>query len=155
MFEKKIKKAKDDINEEIIASGQRIIAAIKENVPSKSKTNFETIVEINREQLGLLNLKDIRHLESMEEAEKRSYIGSAEAIYSSPVFKNELAILMQKQLEFSIQFSPNYEADLISRGSINGVSLVEERFKELHLYFMAQVPKPKGEEEDFDPNSVV
>lgn len=129
---------------------QKTMKTILEALPEKNeKTDFQKIVEINRNSLCLIDISKIKNLDEMSDSEKRQYLAQAEAIYSNPVFQNELAILMQGQLELAIQLAQNYEQDLIARGSINGIGVVEERFNELHLKHKSIIPDPQ-EEEDSD-----
>ena len=107
------------------------------------------LTELNRHQLGTIDLSDAVSVDKMSSSERRTYLEQAEMVFANPVFKKEIATLMQAQIEFVACSSADREQDLVGRGTINGLSLLSERFNELHSQFkdMTTPEKPLTEEE--------
>lgn len=113
----------------------------------RSKTTNEKLIEINRHCIGSINLTDIVNVDRLTPAERLDYLKGAEHIFKSPIFQNELKIMIQTQLEFIGWNSADFEQVLMGRGTLNGIDLLMERFSKLYEEYK-QATRP--EDKDFD-----
>ena len=103
------------------------------------KTGTKTIVDFNRHQIGSLDLSDLKDLSKMSEAERKTYIQLAESVWNNKAFQNEILFLIQKQLEFMGMEVDSYEKVLVSRGTINGIDLIRQRFETYHTQHLEAI----------------
>jgi hypothetical protein len=115
----------------------------------KTGTKKKTVVEFNRHQIGSISLTDIDYIDSLSVSDRRNYLQQAENIWTNPVFQNEIKTIIQKQLEFIGMESKDYNQILIGRGTINGVSLLQERLETLHSEYIQGI-KPPEKFDEFD-----
>lgn len=99
----------------------------------KIKPVSPTIVDLNRHQLGSIDLTDILDGDALLGEERKEYLRNAELLWVNPVFQHETKKIIRKQLEFIGIQAPDLEAILVGRGTINGVDLLRERVEKLHV----------------------
>lgn len=109
------------------------------------------LVDINRHQVGSIGLCDLMNEEAMDEPTRKEYLRNAEEVWRNPVFKKEITMLIRKQENFIACWAEDEKQVLVGRGTINGVSLIEERLRELHSEYEATKPVT----ESFDKHSVI
>ena len=114
----------------------------------KRSTKNEKLTENTRHVLGSINLSDMVDIGSLTPADKLNYLKEAEGVYQNEVFQNELKIMVQAQLEFIGLNAANYDEVIMGRGTMNGFSLMQERFSILHNEYRQAI---KPEDKDFDP----
>jgi hypothetical protein len=115
---------------------------------TKKKTFNEKITENTRHVLGSINLSDVVDINSFTPADKLNYLKVAEGVYQNEVFQNELKMMVQAQLEFIGLNAANYDEVIMGRGTMNGCTLMLERFSILHNEYRQAI---KPEDKDFDP----
>ncbi len=113
---------------------------------SKKKL-LETIVKINRHQIGSIDLADIIDVDALKPSDKKIYLQEAEVLWSNPVFQNETKKIIRLQLEFIGMNAEYFEQMLVGRGTINGCDLLRERIEKLHLEYKDST---QSTEEKFD-----
>lgn len=102
--------------------------------------------------MNLLNVLDLdEYLEKLTEQEKKDYEAEASMIYNNKVFRKELKYLFGQQALYVATQSDNWDRTLVGRGSVNGIALVEERFKTLDSRYKDRI-KPV---EEFDKHGLM
>ena len=91
------------------------------------------------------------YLEELTEAEKKDYEAEASMIANSKVFQREIKYLFGGQALYIATQSANWDQTLVGRGTINGIALVEERFKLLDSRHKESI-KPT---EEFDKHGLM
>jgi hypothetical protein len=110
------------------------------------KTFAQKSVELNRHQLGSINLNDRLVIHTLKGTARTNYIRSAELVFVNEAFKNEIKALIQAQLEFIANQASDFDQVLFGRGTINGLFILEEVFEKYHNEFIELTKQP----EDFD-----
>lgn len=112
----------------------------------------EELTKVNRHQLGIIDLSDATNLDIMSSSERKSYLEQAELIHANPIFKKEIATLLQEQIEFIASSCESWEQSLVGRGQISGISLLSERFEQLHSLYLDSIKKEEqmDGDEQFD-----
>lgn len=122
-----------------------LLAQAKENKDQKKSMNSD-LLDATRHALGSINLKDIEDADTLVGETELSYLGKASAIWTNPVFRNEIARIIRLQLEFTGMQASNFEQTIVGRGTINAADLIKSRFENLHTRYLDRT-KPK---ESFD-----
>jgi len=115
---------------------------------TKKKTFNEKATENTRHILGSIDLSNMLDINSFTPTDKLNYLKDAETIFQSVVFQNEMKTMIQAQLEFIGMNAANYDEVIMGRGTMNGFSLMQERFSILHNEYRQAI---KPEDRDFDP----
>ncbi len=104
-----------------------------------------------RQILKLKTFDDIYPSDLESGNEKRDYAAVASAIYLSRPFQDIIKQIQFEHMKTAALEASNMLEVSMSRGTINGADLVEERFRQLHLEHIATVPEPAKDEEQFNP----
>lgn len=115
---------------------------------TKKKTFNDKAAENTRHVLGSINLSDLVDVNLLTPTDKLNYLKEAEGMFQNTTFQNELKTMIQAQLEFIALNAANYEEVIMGRGTMNGLSLMLERFSTLHNEYKQAT---KLEDKDFDP----
>lgn len=83
----------------------------------------DSLVALNRHQLGSIDLQDFK---TRTEEEQEAYDAQVAAAF--PVLERDISEMIQAQLEFIGQEALSWEQTLVDRGTINGLSLLLERW---------------------------
>lgn len=102
------------------------VAALKR---VEQKTTSDA-VNLTRENLGLIRL-DEKYVVDLDKYDDDSYLRKAKDVLDNPMFSDEVKRIIFEQMHKIALDSPNWESNLIARGTINGVCLLQER---LELY---------------------
>lgn len=121
--------------------------AFKKN---KKKTFSEKVTDLNRHELGSIDLSDRLVIPNLKGESRMNYLRSAELVFNNESFKNEIKALVQAQLEFIANETTSFEQVLVGRGTLNGLFILEEVFEKYHNEFIELTKRP----EDFDPFEV-
>lgn len=108
------------------------------------------ILQVNQHYLASIKPSDLdEYLETLTEQEKKEYEVNASLVYSNPVFLKEMKHLLASQTLFIANQSANWEQNLIGRGTINGIGLVEDRFKLLNARHFENIKRPEQSGDNF------
>ncbi len=105
-------------------------------------------IKSTRHVLGSIDLKDIPDPD-MDENDRRAYVQTVYSVYGNMI-KKECDLLAQAQIEFGMKNAIDHTAITFSRGTLNGIYIVLERFEELVAEY-AEVSKKPGK---FDPHKM-
>lgn len=124
--------------------------------PKGAKNKVNNILDALEENQivlsDLLNVLDLdEYLKKLTEQEKKDYEAEASMIYNNKVFQKELKYLFGQQALYVATQSGNWDQTLVGRGSVNGIALVDERFKTLDSRYRDRV-KPT---EEFDKHGLM
>jgi len=138
--------------EEVIDKLEKLLTAVSklQRAVRKEMKSNEAIVEINRHQIGLIELSDVDTTKQMSDSERKIYLQKAESIWANDVFQKEVGNIIQKQMEFAVCQTSGQDQTYIARGTINGVSLLHERLEELHNEYQELSKPPQVPGKDFD-----
>lgn len=115
------------------------------------KTLIKELVEINRNFIGGISLKDLVYEDKLTPSEKLKYLQDAELVYNNIVFQNELKRIIQTQLEFMGMEAIGMEQIYVSRGTMNGMDLLTERFLTLHNEYKEATKPEDTNFDEFNP----
>ena len=87
-------------------------------------------VDLTRQNLGLIRL-DEKYVVDLEKYDDDSYLQKSKQLLESDMFKDEIKRIIFEQMHKIAMDSPSWESNLLARGTINGVCLLQER---LQLY---------------------
>lgn len=113
--------------------------------------------DVMRHQLGSVNPADIRYIKSMTHNETDAHNDSISNIFISKAFSLEIQSLIDTQVYWMAQQSDGGRQHDFGKGTINGLSLVLERFEQLHGEVINK-NKPKEEvdkEAPFEATSIL
>lgn len=104
----------------------------------------------NRHYLAQVQPEDLDDkLSKMSQSELQEHLARASEIWINPVFKEELRHMLGSQALFVAAECRDWQQSLIGRGTINGIGVVEERFKRLYgMHMDILMNSKKVEEED-------
>jgi len=88
------------------------------------------VVALTREQMHGVNL-DPKYIDDLPKDEREMHIANAHNMYSNPTFLFVIDHLIGEQADEIVRRSPNMDAILFGRGSINGQDLVKDEFERL------------------------
>lgn len=103
-------------------------------------------VELVRDRYMLLTKQ--KSFDEMEKDEQDRLCANAFTLVSNPAFKPVLGYLTNDQIEYTACLSPAWDSILIGRGSINGISKVEEEFNRLALIHKASLQNEQYNKHD-------
>ena len=108
-----------------------------------------TAVELTRELLTSIGMKDIHEIEAEKLTDTEFYerAGTVAGVYRQYI-KNVLRLFIQRQLEELGMKSESLEQMMFARGTINGLVLLDEWFKEQDSVIKQKV---KDTQEDNTP----
>jgi hypothetical protein len=92
----------------------------------------KTVVDLNRHQIGSIDLSDLIWVEKLSESDRKKYLQDAEMVWANPVFQNEILRMIQAQLEFIGMQALTWEQSLVGRGVINGLDLIKTQMENYH-----------------------
>lgn len=92
-------------------------------------------------------LKEIR---GMELSEKKDHIAEISKIHEVKAFHREIESMVDQQVYFLAERALNGNQLSFGRGTINGMRLVKERFKDLHNEHLAE----KKPQDDYNPYEI-
>ena len=109
-------------------------------------------LEILRENLGSIQLKDVKALDGLDKEEQIALLEHAHQVFSSPYFNVIIKAMVKTQLEYAVQMSKDWNQDLFARATINGISLVKEAYENYNRQYEAMKdPKNKQPFDKFKP----
>jgi hypothetical protein len=91
---------------------------------------------------------------SMTERAKKDYVARASEIWANPIFREEIKRMEGSQSLFVSSECQNWEQSLVGRGTINGVGLVEDRFRRLHGMHLDNITQGKKVDEGGEGNGI-
>lgn len=100
---------------------------------------MKNLIDKNNEIFDKLEL-----FENLPEKEKKDYAAQASNIWQNQIFQQEIRRLVAQQIEHLARYATNWEAVLGLRGTINGIDLVFERFRELHGIYLGYLEDEKN-----------
>jgi len=118
----------------------------------ESQKKDEAYFLANRYYLQSINPEDIdEYLNGLSEQDRKEYEAEASIIFNSRVFKREIKYLLAQQALYVASQVKDWEKSLVGRGTINGIGLVEDRFRILNSRHQENI-KPK---ESFDKYGLI
>ncbi len=105
-------------------------------------------IKSTRHVLGSIDLKDIPDPD-MDENDRRAYVQTVYSVYGNMI-KKECDLLAQAQIEFGVQNATGDVAMAFTRGTLNGIYLVQQRFEDMVKEHQELDKKP----EPFDPQKM-
>lgn len=120
---------------------------VLESLGHKTKSSRESLVHLNRHQLGSIDLSDLTIPEELTGERRKEYLQQAELLWANPVFQNETKLIIRKQLEFIGMQAVEDLQYVIGRGTINGSDLLRDRIETLHTQYKESI---KGPDEPVD-----
>lgn len=99
-----------------------------------------------RHQLGSIDLSDIENKE-MTEAERKEYCAAISGIF--PRLEKDIKKVMYEQV-LKTADAPDWEKVNYGRGTMNGISLLYELWKEAYMEHLGRIPQG-----DFDRSSPI
>lgn len=116
----------------------------------------DDVFEINNHYLKKINWTNVNHpMDDMLQADKMEYLRQAGEVYRNPVFRQELEWLFREQIIFVSTKAQNRDQSLIGRGTINGIGLVDDRFKKLNNDLIDITKRDDEPEDEFNPLSEI
>ncbi len=107
----------------------------------------------NRHYIHTINPNDFNEtFEGMSDAEQRDYVAQASLVWANDVFQKEIKRMVAAQAIFVAANCESWEKSLIGRGGINGIGLVEERFKDLHSMHLESIQRVDEEDDGVIPS---
>jgi hypothetical protein len=103
-------------------------------------------VELIRRRYALLT--DQKSFEEMEKDEQDRLCANAFTLVSNPAFNVVLEYLADDQINYTACLSPSWDSVILGRGSVNGISKVEEEFNKLALIHKTSLQNEKYNEHD-------
>lgn len=100
---------------------------------------------VNRHYLQSINIEDLdEYLTSMSESERKEYEAEASLIFTNKAFQREIKHLLGEQALFIANQSGNWEQVILGRGTVNGVGLIDDRFKLLYSRHLDNIKMQAG-----------
>lgn len=118
---------------------------------TKKKTFNEKATETTRHSLCSINLSNMVDVESFTYTEQLTYLKEAEGVFQNQVFQNELKMMVQAQLEFIGLNAASYDEVIMGRGTMNGFTLMLERFSILHNKYKEAIRPEDKDFNEFNP----
>lgn len=111
------------------------------------KKELEKAKDINKHQLGSIDLSDIEEAENtlLTDVEMMELASQAETFYKQH-FKKVLKLLTQKQLQFIGEQAQGDAQLMFGRGTINGIYLIDEWFNQKISESMSRFQKEEKPE---------
>lgn len=132
-----------DFLNSVLKKLDEIIELLKHPKKPKTKTVAKILLELNRHQIGSINLSDVVTPETLLPEQRTQYLREAESLWKNIVFQNELKLIMRRQLEFVGMQAADFDQVMVARGTINGSSLLLEKIEQLHIQFMEKTKRPE------------
>lgn len=112
---------------------------------------IEIPYDVVRHHLGSINLKDLKDAREWSEGERKNHFAELGVMVSKKSFAIEIDNLRETQAYFCAEQAQDVRQLDFARGTINGITLVKERFEQLAGEHYQQT-KPK---EDYDVHAVL
>ena len=142
--------------EELLNKLEKLLEAnskLQKSIKKDLKLN-ELVTELNRKQIGSIDLSDIVE-DDISESKRKNYLQKAESLWTNEVFQNEVKKIMSKQMEFAVCQTSSQDQTYIARGTINGIALIHERIEQLHSEYKELSKPMEVPGKDFDKFSAV
>lgn len=121
-----------------------------ESVVSHKENDGDNIVELTRHLLGSISLSDIRDKGEMTDEERLIYLNKVATIYES-VIQPTIKKMIIAQQEFMANEADGIRQIDFSRGTINGLMLVMDKFRDSYNEYLELTRPP----ETFDRNKIM
>lgn len=100
------------------------------NPPTIIKEKIKVLpYSVTRHQIGSIDKNEVRYLEKMSHQDLDEHKSDISGIYMEPAFKRELNCMLDTQVYWLGQEADGDRQQTFGKGTINGISLVLERFE--------------------------